>query len=148
MDDDGVINRDALGGYIDRIATLHGERDDLNEGIRGVYREAKDAGFDTTTLREIVREQRMEDEARHSRYALLDSYRAALGMLAGTPLGEAATAAQTAARPNPFAEQPVARRGRGRPRKEQPAADPVDAAMDRARAHLGGDARAEDYRPH
>jgi uncharacterized protein (UPF0335 family) len=73
----GVINRDALQDYVHRVAQLHGERDELNESIREVYRESKEAGFDTTVLREIVREYRTDAEPRQSRYALLDAYRQA-----------------------------------------------------------------------
>jgi uncharacterized protein (UPF0335 family) len=106
MSDTG-IDYDALRSYADRVIHLHEERDTLNGDIREVYKEAKDGGFDTTILREIVRELRMESDARHSRYALLDSYRDALGMLADMPLGAAAM--ERAAEP--------ARRRRGRPRK-------------------------------
>jgi uncharacterized protein (UPF0335 family) len=121
-DTGGVVNLDALQGYVERICHLHEERDTLNGDIRGVYAEAKDGGFDTTILREIVREARMEPEARRSRYMLLGSYREALGMLADTPLGEAAmeraeTDTIPIRRPKPFAEQPI-RRPRGRPRKD------------------------------
>jgi uncharacterized protein (UPF0335 family) len=113
----GVINRDALQDYVQRVAQLHDERDELNGSIREVYRESKEAGFDTTVLREIVREFRTDAEPRQSRYALLDAYRQALGMLSDTPLGEAAMrSAETMPRPRPFAEQPI-KRGRGRPRK-------------------------------
>lgn len=120
----------ALRGYTDRIVRLHEERDALNSDIREVYGEAKEAGFDVTTVREVVRELRMEPDARNSRYQLLDQYRHALGMLADLPLGEAAIDA-AASRPRPFAEQPV-KRGRGRPRK-----DSVGDAIAAARAHLG-----------
>jgi uncharacterized protein (UPF0335 family) len=115
----------ALRSYANRVVNLHEERDTLNGDIRETYKEAKGAGFDTTTLREIVRELRMEPEARESRYSLLDTYRAALGLLVGTPLGEAAMERAereppVAARPRPFAQQPIKGRGRGRPRKPRP----------------------------
>jgi uncharacterized protein (UPF0335 family) len=130
----GMVNRDALRGYVGRVENLHEQRDALNADIRQVYAEAKDAGFDTTTLREIVREMRMDGEARTARYAMLDQYRAALGMLADTPLGEAATRTVTEF-PKPFAEQPVTpARRRGRPRKDAAASsngdDPVARASD------------------
>jgi len=88
----------------------------------------------------------MEEPARHSRYALLDSYRRALGMLAGTPLGDAAmdrAEAETGSarpegvsrrgrKPRSFAEQPVHQpRPRGRPRKG------ANEALADARLHLG-----------
>jgi uncharacterized protein (UPF0335 family) len=139
----GVINEQALERYVSRIENLHNDRKSLNEDIKEVYGEAKDAGFDTTILREIVRERQMEEPARHSRYALLDSYRRALGMLADTPLGQAAMRQAEAEttngtgrgrKPRAFAEQPVHQpRPRGRPRKNA-----GDALAD-ARAHLGED---------
>lgn len=141
----GVINETALQRYVGRIEEKHNERKELNEEIKEIYGEAKDAGFDTTILREIVRERQMEEPARHSRYALLDSYRRALGMFADTPLGQAAMdraeaihavhppAGRRGRKPRSFAEQPItAPRPRGRPRK---AADPLQAARD----HLNGD---------
>lgn len=114
---DGVINQDALGRYVDRIEALHVDRDELMASIKEVYEEAKSAGFVTAVLRQIVRERRMEETERHEHYALLDSYRSALGMLADTPLGEAAMA--TIIKPKAFAAQPM-RRSR-RPRKPAPA---------------------------
>jgi uncharacterized protein (UPF0335 family) len=127
--DSGVIESDALRGYVSRVSQLHDERDEINESIRNVYGDAKDAGFDTTLLREIVREHRTDAEARSARYAKLDAYRRALGMLADTPLGSAAFAVEME-RPRPFAEQPIGTpRRRGRPRKTT---DPVADAMKRA----------------
>jgi uncharacterized protein (UPF0335 family) len=122
----------ALRGYVDRICNLHIDRDALNGDIREVYKEAKDAGFDTTTLREIVRELRMEPDARAARYDLLDEYRRAVGMLSDTPLGRAAEPPPSVERPTPFAEQPL-RRPRGRPRK-----NPASEALDQAQAHFAG----------
>jgi uncharacterized protein (UPF0335 family) len=127
MDGDNIGH--ALRGYADRVVTLHKERKSLNETIGEVYGEAKEAGFNITTLREIVRELQMEPDARASRYQLLNEYRAAVGIdFAGTPLGQAAEpveegedepmsgrAAPMVERPTPFAAQPVRR---GRPRKD------------------------------
>jgi uncharacterized protein (UPF0335 family) len=89
MDGDTRTNV-ALGAFVGRISNLHDDRDAINGDIREVYAEAKEAGFNVTILREIVREKRMDAEARHARYELLDDYRQQLGMLADTPLGEAA----------------------------------------------------------
>lgn len=132
----GVINSTALARYVTRIENLYNDRRSLNADIKEVYGEAKDAGFDTTILREIVRERQMEEPARHSRYALLESYRRALGMLADTPLGQAAMsraeAGAGARRPRSFAEQAVhQKRPRGRPRKA------AGDALSDARAHPG-----------
>jgi hypothetical protein len=90
-----------------------------------VYKEAKDAGFDVTTVRAMVKELRMDGDARNAMYQLHDEYRRALGMLAGTPLGDAAEERErvVAMPAKTFAEQPVhTPRPRGRPRKDAAAA--------------------------
>jgi uncharacterized protein (UPF0335 family) len=141
MDGDagGVINCDALRSYVDRVAHLHDQRDELNADIREVYREAKEAGFDTGVLREIVREYRTDAEPRQSRYTLLDAYRDSLG-LRGTPLGDYAernTSSRANAMRDALAEdtKPTPRR-RGRPRKERP----TDFFPDDGRDDFGGHA--------
>lgn len=118
----GAIDREALQSYVGRVLSLHEERRALNADIAEIYEQAKNAGFVTKIIRQIVREQQMEAEERSAHYALLDNYRGALGMLADLPLGEAAIERAEADRPRPFAEQPVhrTRRGPGRPRKTQP----------------------------
>jgi uncharacterized protein (UPF0335 family) len=140
---DGSYHIDtALRGYVDRIVNLHQDRDAVNGDIREVYGEAKDAGFNVTILRGMVKENRMEPEARDSLYQLQHEYRIKLGMLAGTPLGDAAEerslrptppeddepmsgqGAPMVARPKPLAEQPL-HRGRGRPRKADAGSKPM-----------------------
>jgi uncharacterized protein (UPF0335 family) len=138
----GAINKAALARYVTRIENLHGERKELNDTIQAVYEEARQAGFQPPILRQIVKERKLDPEVRADQYALLDAYRRSLGMLADLPLGQAAMQrAETeistngATRPKPakkFADQPVGRRPRGRPRK-----NPVDLVA-QARAHLDG----------
>lgn len=111
------VNRDALQSYVGRVLALHSERKTLNEDIATVYEEAKSAGFVTRILRQIVREQQMEEDERLAHYSLLDSYRRGLGMLADLPLGEEPEPPRRE-RPTPFAAQPLHRRGRP---KKQPA---------------------------
>jgi uncharacterized protein (UPF0335 family) len=130
---DGSTHIDtALRGYVDRIVNLHTDRDAVNGDIREVYGELKDAGFNVTIVRGMVKEQRMEPEARDSLYQLQEEYRIKLGLLADTPLGQASIKLAVVEKPTPFAEQPL-RRPRGRPRKN-PAAD----ALDQAQAHFAG----------
>jgi uncharacterized protein (UPF0335 family) len=121
----------ALRGYVDRICNLHQDRDAVNGDIREVYGELKDAGFNVTIVRGMVKEQRMDSDARASLYQLQEEYRIKLGLLADTPLGEAAMSREM---PVPFHEQPVKARGRGRPRKPT-----WDEALDNARQHIGLD---------
>lgn len=79
-----------LLSIIERIEALEAERKNLGEDVKDIYREAKSAGFDAPTIRLIIK-HRAEDEAkRQEREALLETYLAALGQLADTPLGQAA----------------------------------------------------------
>jgi len=79
-----------LLSIIERIEALEAERKNLGEDIKDIYKEAKSAGFDAPTIRLIIK-RRAEDEAkREEREALLETYMAALGQLADTPLGKAA----------------------------------------------------------
>lgn len=84
-------NSDAIiRSFIERVEHLEEEKKALLEDIRGVYKEAKDVGFDTKIMREVVKLRRLSAADRAERQALLDLYMKALGMLADTPLGQAA----------------------------------------------------------
>ena len=79
-----------LLSIIERIERLEEERKALGEDVKDIYREAKSAGFDAPTIRLLIK-RRAEDAAkREEREALLETYLAALGQLADTPLGKAA----------------------------------------------------------
>ena len=86
----GGIAGDQLRGFVQRIERLAEEKAALATDIKEVYAEAKAHGFDTPTIREIVKLRKLDQNERDAREALLDIYKAALGMLADTPLGEAA----------------------------------------------------------
>ncbi len=73
--------------FIERWERLEEERKNLAADQKDVMAEAKSTGFDVKTLREIIRLRKMTPEDRREREALLDTYKAALGMLDGTPLG-------------------------------------------------------------
>lgn len=83
----------ALKSYVERLEKLAEEKAAISADMKGVFDEAKSAGFDPKAMRAILKE-RAEDfedgEKRKVREALIDTYRAALGMLDGTPLGDAA----------------------------------------------------------
>jgi len=83
-------DRELLRSYVARIERLEDEKRSLAEDIREVYTEAKDDGFDIKIVRQVVKLRRMSADERSEREMLLDTYMAALGMLADTPLGEAA----------------------------------------------------------
>ena len=79
-----------LSKFIARIERLEEEKKVLANDIRELYIEAKSAGFNPKVMRKVVAERRMKESDRIELEALLDTYRSALGMLATTPLGEAA----------------------------------------------------------
>lgn len=89
----GGIAADRLRSFIERIERLEDEKTALGADIREVYAEAKGDGFDVKTMRQIVKLRKVNKNDRDEQEALLDLYKQALGMLADTPLGEAAVAA-------------------------------------------------------
>lgn len=80
----------ALKSYVERIERLAAEKDALTVDIREVYTEAKGNGFDPKIMRAVVRDRRMDEAKRRERDELIETYKAALGMLSDTPLGKSA----------------------------------------------------------
>jgi len=75
-----VIAADRLRLFIERIERLEEEKRGLADDIKQVYGEAKSTGFDAKTIRAIVRLRRMEKHHREEAEALLETYKAALGL--------------------------------------------------------------------
>ena len=78
----GVENvaADQLRLFIERIERLEEEKKGMSDDIKDVYLEAKGQGYDSKTMRAIVRLRKMEKNDRDEADALLETYRAALGM--------------------------------------------------------------------
>lgn len=85
-----------IKAFVARIERLEDEKRDLAADIRELYAEAREQGFEPKHLRAIVAERRMSAEERAEREEALDRLRAALGMLDGTPLGDAARSSSEA----------------------------------------------------
>ena len=81
MPDVGGIAGAQLKSFIERIERLEEEKRALGEDIKEVYAEAKANGFDTKTLRTVVRLRKQDTNERQEQEALLDLYLQALGML-------------------------------------------------------------------
>ena len=79
MADSGVAG-ERLRSIIERIERLEEEKAALAEDIREVYSEAKGNGFDVKILRQIVRLRKLDSADRQEQEAILDTYKAALGM--------------------------------------------------------------------
>lgn len=84
------VSGERLKSFIERIERLEEDKRAVSEDIAQVYSEAKGVGFDTKIIRLIVKERRLTIEQRYENEALLDIYKAAIGMLDGTPLGQSA----------------------------------------------------------
>lgn len=79
-----------LRSYIERIERVLEEIKGLQADVKEIKGEAKGAGFDVPTINAIIKLRAMDKADRDEKEALLDIYKAALGMLEDTPLGQAA----------------------------------------------------------
>lgn len=75
------IARDQLKSIIERIERLEEEKKGIADDIKDIFAEAKANGFETKAIRQIVRDRKVEKTERDEFEAILDTYRAALGML-------------------------------------------------------------------
>ncbi|TRW17030.1 DUF2312 domain-containing protein [Glacieibacterium frigidum] len=75
------VSAEQLRLFIERIERLEEDKKALADDIKDVYAEAKGTGFDTKTMRAIVRLRKMEKAARQEAEALLDTYKTALGLI-------------------------------------------------------------------
>ncbi len=73
--------KDQLKSIVERIERLEEEKQALSDDIKEVYAEAKANGFDTKTLRSVVRLRKQDSNERQEQEALLELYMQALGML-------------------------------------------------------------------
>lgn len=74
------VAADQLRLFIERIERLEEEKKGIADDVKDVYSEAKSQGYDSKTMRAIVRLRKMEKHAREEAEALLDTYKAALGL--------------------------------------------------------------------
>jgi len=74
------VAADELRLLIERIERLEEEKKGISDDIRDVYSEAKARGYDSKIMRQIVRLRKMETHDRQEMEAILDTYKAALGL--------------------------------------------------------------------
>ena len=74
------VSAEQLRQFIERIERLEEDKSSIADDIKDVYAEAKGTGFDTKTMRQIVRIRKMEAATRQEQEALLDTYKIALGL--------------------------------------------------------------------
>ncbi len=77
---DGNVAAVQLRLFIERIERLEEEKKGMQDDIKDVYLEAKSTGYDRKTMKTIVRLRKMEKNDRDEAEALLETYKAALGL--------------------------------------------------------------------
>ncbi len=78
---EGTIAADELRLLIERIERLEEEKKAIADDVKDVYGEAKARGYDTKTMRAIVRLRKMETHDRQEAEAMMQTYLQALGMV-------------------------------------------------------------------
>jgi uncharacterized protein (UPF0335 family) len=74
------VTADELRSFVERIEQLNAEKSDIAEQAKEVMAEAKARGYSGPIIREIVKLRKMKPDDLAEREAVLDVYRAALGM--------------------------------------------------------------------
>jgi len=69
-----------LRAFIERIERLEEEKKTIADDIKDVFAEMKGTGFDTKAVRTIIRLRKKDQAERQEEEAILDLYKAALGM--------------------------------------------------------------------
>ena len=77
---EGGMAQAQLRAIVERIERLEEEKAAIATDIKEVYAEAKCNGFDTKTLRQVIRIRKQDKAERQEQEALLDLYLHALGM--------------------------------------------------------------------
>ncbi len=74
-------SKEYLNQFMARIERLEEDKKTILEDIKEVYGEAKNQGFDTKVLRQIVRIRKIDRAKLEEHEELLDLYKHALGMI-------------------------------------------------------------------
>jgi uncharacterized protein (UPF0335 family) len=81
MDQTQTIAADQLKSIVERIERLEEEKAAISSDIKDVYAEAKGNGYDPKALKEIIKQRKIERDARLEQEAIVDMYKQALGMI-------------------------------------------------------------------
>lgn len=74
------ISAEQLRNFIDAIERGEEEKKAAADHVKDIYANAKSQGYEPKIIREIVRLRKMEKDARMEQDALLETYRAAIGL--------------------------------------------------------------------
>lgn len=76
----GGVSGRRLRNFLERIERLTEEKQGLADDIKDIFAEAKGVGFDNKTMRKLLALRKMDAEKRQEQEALLELYKAAVGM--------------------------------------------------------------------
>jgi uncharacterized protein (UPF0335 family) len=76
----GGLKSEDLRNLINRVERLEEKKSEVMEDIKTVYQEAKSAGFDPKTMKEIVKKRKMDAHDLEEQELLLELYKRAIGM--------------------------------------------------------------------
>ena len=79
--------KEQLASFVERIERLTEEKAGITGDIKCVYDEAGSVGYDKKALRAVIRLRAQDAAERAELEAMVETYMAALGELASTPLG-------------------------------------------------------------
>jgi uncharacterized protein (UPF0335 family) len=78
MSDKTGIPGNRIRSFVERVEQLEAEIQELNEGKKEVFAEAKGEGFDVKILKEIIKLRKKDQEERDEHETLLDVYMRAM----------------------------------------------------------------------
>ena len=76
----GGVETTKLKSYIERIEKLEEEKTAIAADVRDVFAEAKANGFDTKTMRQVLKLRKLNHNDRMEQEYMLDLYKRALGL--------------------------------------------------------------------
>lgn len=82
--DNGILDTDSarrLVQYVERIERMEEERGSISEDIKAEFSAAKGDGFDPKVMKAVLKLRKRSSEDIEEEDALMDAYRAALGMV-------------------------------------------------------------------
>jgi len=74
------VSAEQLRLFIERVERLEEEKKGISDDVRDVYSEMKSQGFDTKIVRQIIKLRKMDASDRQTFEAVLETYKAALGL--------------------------------------------------------------------
>ena len=78
MSEVGGIAVDRLRSIVERIEHLEEEKKGIQDDIRDIFAEAKNAGFDIKAIKAVIKLRKMNAADRDEQEILLETYRKAL----------------------------------------------------------------------